>query len=653
LAVEVDGKYHETQKDFDSDRDSILKELGVRTLRIKNEELENISAVLSKIKEALTHSPSPSLFQKAWVTEPKNDTTGSKGTADKKLFEDQQPIANPLSPSLQSSEGVTSRSEVGGESGDSLTHSPSPSLFQSEGVTELKSISANSGGAADKKFLEGQKLIANPLPPSLQNREGVASPSEVGGEFNQTHPPSPSLFQSEGVTELKNDTTGSKGTADKKLFEDQQPIPNPLSPSLQSREGVASRSEVGGESGDSLTHPPSPSLFQSEGVTELKSISANSGGTADKKFLEGQKLIANPLSPSLQSREGVASQREAGGEFVQEIATSIHPLTHSPSPSLFQKAWVTEPKNDTTGSKGTADKKLFEDQQLIANPLSPSLQSREGVTSRSEVGGESGDSLTHPPSPSLFQSEGTTEPKNNTTGSKGIADNFFFEGQKPIANPLSPSLQSREGVASQREAGGESRQKITNLSILLLAAGSSSRLGSSKQLLLLNGESLLYRTTSLSLQVTDQVTVALGSNFQSHFPEISHLPVQIVENEQWKNGMGHSLKTGLTALLKKWPHTSAVIVLVCDQPLLTASHLENLIEVARTSDKPIVSSCYKNVLGVPALFKKELFAELLALGDSEGARKLIQQKKNEVEAVDFPGGEIDLDTPEDVKRFLG
>jgi molybdenum cofactor cytidylyltransferase len=145
----------------------------------------------------------------------------------------------------------------------------------------------------------------------------------------------------------------------------------------------------------------------------------------------------------------------------------------------------------------------------------------------------------------------------------------------------------------------------------------------------------------------------LGSDFESHFHEISHLPVQVVENEQWQNGMGHSLKTGLTALLKKWPHTSAVIVLVCDQPLLTTDHLENLIVVARTSDKPIISSCYKNVLGVPALFKKELFAELLALGDSEGARKLIQQKKNEVEAVDFPGGEIDLDTPEDVKRFLG
>ncbi len=263
------------------------------------------------------------------------------------------------------------------------------------------------------------------------------------------------------------------------------------------------------------------------------------------------------------------------------------------------------------------------------------------------------EALTHPPSPSLFQSEGVTELKNNTIGSKGIADNFFFEGQKLIANPIPPSLQSREGVASPSEARGESRQKTTNLSILILAAGSSSRLGSSKQLLLLNGESLLYRTTSLSLQVTDQVTVALGSNFQSHFHEISHLPVQVVENEQWQNGMGHSLKTGLTALLKKWPHTSAVIVLVCDQPLLTTDHLENLIVVARTSDKPIISSCYKNVLGVPALFKKELFAELLALSDSEGARKLIQQKKNEVEAVDFPGGEIDLDTPEDVKRFLG
>ena len=194
--------------------------------------------------------------------------------------------------------------------------------------------------------------------------------------------------------------------------------------------------------------------------------------------------------------------------------------------------------------------------------------------------------------------------------------------------------------------------KFNELSILLLAAGSSSRLGRSKQLLKVESESLLLRFSNLSLQVSKNVFVVLGSNFEEHVQSIKHLSVVIVENKEWERGMGSSLKAGLRQIVEKNPETKSAIVLVCDQPLLTSSHLNKLAAVAEATNKLIVSSSYNNVLGVPALFKKELFNELLKLDDLEGARKLIQQKKNDVEVVDFRGGEIDLDTPEDVQKFF-
>lgn len=194
--------------------------------------------------------------------------------------------------------------------------------------------------------------------------------------------------------------------------------------------------------------------------------------------------------------------------------------------------------------------------------------------------------------------------------------------------------------------------KFNELSILLLAAGSSSRLGRSKQLLKVESEGLLLRSSNLSLQVSKNVFVVLGSNFEEHVQSIKHLSVAIVENKEWERGLGSSLKAGLRQIVEKNPETKSVLILVCDQPLLTSSHLSKLAEVGEATNKLIVSSLYNNVLGVPALFKKELFNELLKLDDSEGARKLIQQKKNDVEIVDFPGGEIDLDTPEDVKKFF-
>ena len=174
-----------------------------------------------------------------------------------------------------------------------------------------------------------------------------------------------------------------------------------------------------------------------------------------------------------------------------------------------------------------------------------------------------------------------------------------------------------------------------------------------KQLLKIDAETLLARSCKLALEVSKNVVVVLGANYQMHRQVIQEFSVEIVENKNWQLGMGNSLKVGITYALSKDSKLNSVLVMVCDQPLLTVEHLQKLIQISDSTEQSIITSSYKDVLGVPAIFKKNIFDELLALKDEEGARKIIQSKKSEVVSVEFIGGEIDLDTPADVKNFLG
>ncbi len=92
-------------------------------------------------------------------------------------------------------------------------------------------------------------------------------------------------------------------------------------------------------------------------------------------------------------------------------------------------------------------------------------------------------------------------------------------------------------------------------------------------------------------------------------------------------------------------------MLVCDQPKLTEQHLQHLNECAANHAQAIACSSYGTTLGVPALFKQEMFTFLQQIGDNEGAKKLIQQHLEEVVSIPFDGGEIDIDTPEDLKKL--
>lgn len=191
------------------------------------------------------------------------------------------------------------------------------------------------------------------------------------------------------------------------------------------------------------------------------------------------------------------------------------------------------------------------------------------------------------------------------------------------------------------------------IGIILLAAGASRRMGQPKQLLLIDQQSLIKRSIQTALETNRQsILVVLGANAAQIHPEIKDLSVKTIHNDQWEEGMGSSIHKGVQEILRVYPNLQAIIIMVCDQPLLNAGQLDELIRLYETNHSRLVASEYANTLGVPALFDKSLFPELLTLSGQVGARKMIQKYKDQLDKVSFPEGKIDLDTPSDYKRFL-
>lgn len=178
-------------------------------------------------------------------------------------------------------------------------------------------------------------------------------------------------------------------------------------------------------------------------------------------------------------------------------------------------------------------------------------------------------------------------------------------------------------------------------------------MGRSKQLLPLQGEPLLLHSVKAALNSSaSPIVVVLGARADEHHEIIKHLPVQKVTNAQWERGMGSSLKAGLAHVTETYPEAEGAIIMTCDQPHVSGSLLEQLIRQHIASGKSIIASLYKDSPGVPVLFSKKHFHELLIVDDAQGAKKVIMQHKNDLALLPFPEGAVDLDTLEDYNTFI-
>lgn len=191
-----------------------------------------------------------------------------------------------------------------------------------------------------------------------------------------------------------------------------------------------------------------------------------------------------------------------------------------------------------------------------------------------------------------------------------------------------------------------------NIAILLLAAGSSSRLGHPKQLVQINGQPLLQKMAETSLATgCCPVVIVLGAYFEKIKPVVEKLPIHILENKNWESGMGSTISCGMNFLNNNYPDLKAVVLLVCDQYYLAEKNITELIRVFEKTNQKIIASKYGKTVGVPALFSKQLFSDLLKLNGPSGAKKIIQKYAEELAIIEFSEGVFDLDTEEDLKKI--
>ena len=217
---------------------------------------------------------------------------------------------------------------------------------------------------------------------------------------------------------------------------------------------------------------------------------------------------------------------------------------------------------------------------------------------------------------------------------------------------------------------------MRSVGAVILAAGGSSRLGQPKQLLTFRGETLIHRTVRAAAAAgCAPILVVVGENSEAmklaldiRDPRISSfsglervtrtppsapprppLRPTIIRNGEWRRGLGTSIRRGLEQLPN---FVEAVVLLTCDQPYLDASIVSQLIAARIETGKPIVASRYADTLGVPALFDRSCFDDLLALPDDSGAKSLIAARPNDIAAIPFEKGAIDIDTPSDFQRLI-
>ena len=188
------------------------------------------------------------------------------------------------------------------------------------------------------------------------------------------------------------------------------------------------------------------------------------------------------------------------------------------------------------------------------------------------------------------------------------------------------------------------------IGVVILAAGSSSRLGYAKQLVEFNGKSLLQHAIDVSDSLEfDTKILVLGARKEKIESEIDRKGYEIVMNENWEEGMGSSIRDGVLRSQELLNNLDHILILLSDQPFVSRERIEELIQVQLDKNTQATYSEYAGDIGVPAIFSAEVFHDLKGLKGDQGAKKLIHDQKLNYEIVKFEMGNFDVDTAEDVE----
>ncbi len=187
---------------------------------------------------------------------------------------------------------------------------------------------------------------------------------------------------------------------------------------------------------------------------------------------------------------------------------------------------------------------------------------------------------------------------------------------------------------------------------VVLAAGGSTRLGRPKQLLQYRGETLVLRAARAACSAgCAPVVVVAGDEPERIKEELSPLDVQLCHHAEWPRGIGSSIRIGVAYAVALDPALDTVLLMVCDQPFVTAEIITALLAARARTQKRAIACAYAGTIGVPALFARTSFPSLLALPDEQGAKHLLSAHAEEIALIEFPQGTIDIDTPDDFRAI--
>ncbi|MFD2098597.1 nucleotidyltransferase family protein [Flagellimonas iocasae] len=193
---------------------------------------------------------------------------------------------------------------------------------------------------------------------------------------------------------------------------------------------------------------------------------------------------------------------------------------------------------------------------------------------------------------------------------------------------------------------------MTNIAVLILAAGASTRMeGGPKQLLPWKDTTLLGHAIEQAKKLTTSVFVILGA-YSKEIAQTIPNNVEIIVNSDWKKGMGSSISIGIEGIQKKENQLSGLLIMLADQPFLDISYLKKIRGSYENEACKIAATDYGRKLGVPAIFHPSLFPELSKLHEDFGAKHIIEKYKEETITLFPEGNEVDIDTLNDYNQYI-
>lgn len=190
-----------------------------------------------------------------------------------------------------------------------------------------------------------------------------------------------------------------------------------------------------------------------------------------------------------------------------------------------------------------------------------------------------------------------------------------------------------------------------NIAIIILAAGASSRMDETKQLLPWKDTTLLGNAIRKAKDSNAKsVIVVLGAHAESIRKKIQD-EVEIVENTSWASGLGSSIACGTEFLLKSENKTNGLLIMLADQPLIDTRYLNSMM-AAFSPEQEIIATAYNNRAGVPALFSASYFGKLTKLKDDFGAKKIIDSNDSDVLVLNPGNKTADIDTKSDYENII-